>query len=80
MEDLTLFMFAFSIGLFLVRYLIKKSGVDFLSAIMNICTTLLILRDESVPSEDLLLFLSPVLLMLMLTFVHLMFSNKRDSY
>ena len=80
MEEITMLMMILTIALFVVRYVIRKSGVDFLSAIMGLCSTIQILQDETIPDNQLLLMLMPMFLIVLLTFVHLMFSNKSDSY
>lgn len=73
-------MLLLAIGLFVVRYKIKKSGVDFLAAIMSLCATMLVLQDSTIPEGKLMIVLMPMVLILFLTFIHLMFSNKSDSY
>lgn len=73
-------MVLLAFGLFLVRYKIKKSGVDFLSAIVSLCATLLVLQDPTIPGDKLMIVLMPVILILFLTFISLMFGNRSDSY
>lgn len=80
MEDLTQLFIIMSICLFVVRYFVKKSGTDFLSAIFSLCTTIMIFQDGTIPDNQRLVVFMPVFLILMLSFVRLMFSKKGDSY
>jgi len=78
MQDLTLIFFILSIALFIARYPIKKLGIDFLCAVTSMCALVLQLQDETIPADSLLIFLLPIILIIMLTFVKLAYGAKTN--
>lgn len=80
METLTIIFLCLSVGLFLARYALKHGGVDFLCACVSMCAFALSLKDPSIPIEDILIYTSPLILIIMLTLSNLMFGGNNDKY
>lgn len=77
MEELTLILIILSIVLFLGRYVIKKTGVDMLTMIVSVCTMAVTLKDDTIPSDDLLIMLIPTVFVIMITVCGLAFDKRR---
>lgn len=80
MDELTACMMIISIALFVARYVVKRPGVDFVCVIMAICTTVLMLKDTTIPSDILLPVLMPMILIVMLVFLNLMLGSDKKKF
>lgn len=80
MEELTVLFLILTIGLFLVRYALKKNGVNYLAAVMGICTLVVVLKDHSIAEDYLLIVLLPVVLIVFLTLTNLMFGGRYPNF
>lgn len=80
MEELTTILFIIAIVVFLLRYVLRSGGVDFLSAILGLCALLGILQDETILENQLILVFIPTLLITMYSFLSLMFGKDRRKF
>lgn len=80
MQDIVIIMMCLSIGIYIVRFALKYAGIDLLCGIFSVCTLLLLLKDTTIPNDDVVLFAIPEILILMLTFIHLSMGRSKDGY
>lgn len=76
MEEITIILMLLSIGLFLVRYVIKRTGVQYLTIVTSVCGLVAILRDATIPADNLLFYLFPTLFVMMVTISSIAFDKK----
>lgn len=80
METITLVMILATIGVFLARFVVKQKSADLLCGVMSVCTMALTIRDSSIATEELAIYLMPTLTVLFMTFIHIMFGSKKGAY
>ena len=80
METFTIIMLCLSIGLFLARYPLKSGGVDFLCACVSMCALVAGLKDPTIPPENLIICILPLILIVMLTLINLMFGTEKSKF
>lgn len=76
MEEITIILMLLSIGLFLIRYVIRKTGVQYLTVVTSVCGLVATLKDATIPSDDLLFYLFPTLFVMMVTICSVAFDKK----
>lgn len=78
MEEITLILMILSIVLYVTSRVVKNSGIDFLTAIVSLCTVAYTLMDGSIEGEvDLLIFLLPSVFIVFMSFISLAFGDKK---
>lgn len=80
MQDIVIIMFMASMGIFLARFVIKKMGVDLFCGVFSLCTLLLMIKDTTIPTDDLALFSIPEIMILMFTFIHAALGYSKGGY
>ncbi len=79
MEQITLILFGISVGLFVLRYYVKKEGLDYLGAVVSVCSLMAILQDQTL-GEQLILMLVPGFYLVMMNFIHIAFGRENKDY
>lgn len=77
MEDITILLLVLSIGLFIVRYLVNKTGIGLLTIVVSICSVIATLKDEAIPSDNLMFYLIPSIFVMMVSICAIAFDTKR---
>lgn len=78
MEDITTLLMLLSIGLFIVRYVIKRTGVNYLTVVTSVCSLAMILKDTSIPGDDLLIYMIPSVFVMMVSICAIAFDGNGE--
>lgn len=80
MEIVSMVLFCITIGAYLARYKLKTQGADILVGVLSVCTTMCIIQDTTIASDQLILFVMPTITILFMTFIHIMFGKSKGVY
>lgn len=79
MEQITLILFGVTVGLFVLRYYVKKEGLDYLGAVVSVCALMAVLQDKTL-GDQILLMLVPGFYLVMMNFIHIAFGKTNKDY
>lgn len=79
MEQITLILFGVTVGLFVLRYYVKKEGLDYLGAVISVCALMATLQDKTL-GDQLILMLVPEFYLVMMNFIHIAFGKTNKEY
>lgn len=79
MEQITLILFGVTVGLFVLRYYVKKEGLDYLGAVISVCALMAALQDKTL-GDQLILMLVPEFYLVMMNFIHIAFGKTNKEY
>ena len=77
MGEILIILFLASIGIFLARYAIRASGVEYLCMIISLMALLASILDESLSSQEHAFFFFPCLFMMMISALSLTNGKKK---
>ena len=80
MEVISIVLFCIAIGVYLARYVVRTKGADILAGVLSACATMGIIQDVTIPSDQLILFVLPMVTILFMTFIHIAFGKSKGVY
>ena len=79
MEDLVLVFIVLSVSLFVLRYVIKHVGIDFLTAMLSLSSLTMVLQDPTIPQKYHIACVLILGLICLLSFFSLAVGNRRED-
>lgn len=80
MDELVLVFLLLSVGMYVLRYVIRHAGMDFVSAMVSVVTFTMVVQDESIPEKWQLQCIFLVLLLVILSFLGLATGGENQKF